>query len=128
LLPPDFAFTRIHSASIRHPNLAEDFINLAAIEYERADYKAAEQLDRQALAIMQSFYSKNHPETASVMTLAARALVAEGQLSEAADMLRDVLGGRNRFTKSPGHPELLRAESEDHSKGWMKHKPSSTLQ
>ena len=37
----------------RHPNVAEDFINLAAIEYERANYKAAEQLDRQALDIMQ---------------------------------------------------------------------------
>ncbi len=95
----------------RHPNVAEDFINLAAIEYERANYKAAEQLDRQALDIMQSFYTRNHPETASAMTLTARALVAEGQLSEAGDMLRDALGVEEQLYKG-AHPRIASTLNE----------------
>jgi eukaryotic-like serine/threonine-protein kinase len=95
----------------RHPNVAEDYINLAAIEFERTNYKGAEQLDRQALDIMQSFYTKNHPETASVMTLTARALVAEGQLSEAADMLRDALGVEEGIYKQ-AHPRIASTLNE----------------
>ncbi len=95
----------------RHPNVAEDYINLAAIEYERANYKGAEQLDRQALDIMQSFYTKNHPETASAMTLTARALVAEGKLSEAADMLKDALGVEEQIYKG-AHPRIASTLNE----------------
>jgi len=95
----------------RHPNVAEDYINLAAIETERANFKAAEQLDRQALSIMETFYGKAHPETASVMTLTARALVSENQLPEATAMLRDALAVQEQLYKGP-HPRIASTLNE----------------
>jgi hypothetical protein len=53
--------------------------------------------------ILESFYGKNHPETASVMTLAARSLVAQNKFAEAAGMLRDALGVEQQLYKGP-HP------------------------
>jgi serine/threonine-protein kinase len=40
----------------RHPHVADDLINLGAIQYDLGHYPEAEQFDRQALEITQSFY------------------------------------------------------------------------
>jgi len=80
----------------RHPNVAEDMVNLGAIQYERGNYKEAERYDRQALDIIRSFFGSDHPETASLMTSLGRALVAQDRLGEASDMLQQALGVEER--------------------------------
>ena len=75
----------------RHPNVAEDLINLGAIESERGHYPETETYYRQALDILQNFFGPDHPETADVMMLVARTLNAQGRFNDAADMLQGAL-------------------------------------
>ena len=75
----------------RHPQVANDLINLGAIQYEQAHFPEAEKYQRQALDITQGFYGRDHPETASAMTHVARTLVSEKRLDEAADLLQQAL-------------------------------------
>src|SRR6202142_4504859 len=58
----------------RHPRVADIYINLGAIKYDLGHYPEAEQYGRQALAIVQSWYGKDNPETAIELTILARAL------------------------------------------------------
>jgi serine/threonine protein kinase/tetratricopeptide (TPR) repeat protein len=75
----------------RHPHVADDLINLGAIQYDLGRYPEAELFDRQALDITQSFYGKSHPATASALTILGRTLVTEGKSDEASGMLREAL-------------------------------------
>jgi serine/threonine-protein kinase len=75
----------------QHPLIAEDLINLGAIQQELGHYKEAETYHRQALAINQAFYGKDHYKTASSLTLIARALAKENQFDEAAALLQRAL-------------------------------------
>ncbi len=75
----------------RHPHVADDLINLGAIQYERGRYNEAERFYRQGLDITQSFYGKDHPATASALTMLGRGLVSEGKLDEAAGILQQAL-------------------------------------
>jgi serine/threonine-protein kinase len=70
----------------RHPQVANDLINLGAIQLDEGHYDQAEQYDRQALDIFRSFYGKENAETASAMTILGRALVTDAKYSDAADM------------------------------------------
>jgi serine/threonine-protein kinase len=95
----------------RHPNVAEDLINLGAIQSEWGHYAETERYYRQALDIIQSFYGKVHPETASVMTILGRSLNAQGRFNEAADMLREALGIQERVYGKV-HPRVASAVGE----------------
>lgn len=75
----------------RHPQVANDLINLGAIQLDEGHYDQAETYDRQALDIFHFFYGKDNAETASAMTLLGRALVTDGKYSDAADMLQQAL-------------------------------------
>src|SRR5262249_39782382 len=75
----------------RHPNVAEDLINLGAIESERGHYPETEHYYRQALDILQKFFGPDNPETADVMMLVARTLNAQGRFNDAASMLQGAL-------------------------------------
>jgi serine/threonine protein kinase/tetratricopeptide (TPR) repeat protein len=75
----------------RHPHVADDLINLGAIQYERARYDEAERYYREGLEITQDFYGKDHPATSSALTMLGRGLVSEGKLDEAASVLQDAL-------------------------------------
>ena len=44
----------------RHPSVANDLINMGAIQFERGNYKEAERYYRQSLDIIQPFYGKYH--------------------------------------------------------------------
>jgi serine/threonine protein kinase/tetratricopeptide (TPR) repeat protein len=79
-----------------HPNVAEDLINLGAIQTERQRFDETERDYRQALDIVQSFWGKDHPETASVMSLLGRVLVKEGRLNEASGVLQQALSVEER--------------------------------
>jgi eukaryotic-like serine/threonine-protein kinase len=74
-----------------HPHVADDLINLGAIQYERARFVEAERYYRQGLDITQTFYGSDHPATASALTMLGRALLQQGKLDEAAGMLEDAL-------------------------------------
>jgi serine/threonine-protein kinase len=95
----------------RHPNVAEDLINLGAIQTEWGHPAETERDYRQALDIIQNFYGKDHPETASVMTLLGRSLNAQGRFNEAADVLQDALGIQERVYGKV-HPRVASALGE----------------
>ena len=75
----------------RHPHIADDLINLGAIQYERGRFGEAERFYRQGLDITQSFYGKDHPATASALTMLGRGLVSQGKLDEGAGILQQAL-------------------------------------
>ena len=75
----------------RHPHVADDLINLGAIQFERARYPEAEKYYREGLAITEAFYGKDHPATSSALTMLGRGLLPEGKLDEAAEVLQEAL-------------------------------------
>lgn len=79
-----------------HPNVAEDLINLGAIQFQLGHYPEDERYQREALSILQSFYGKDNQEVSSVMTALARALIPQGRIDEAADLLRQSLAIQER--------------------------------
>ena len=95
----------------RHPQVANDLINLGAIQYEEAHFTEAEKYQRQALDITEGFYGKNHPETASAMTLLARTLVNEKRVDEAADLLQGALAIQEQVYGKV-HPRVASALNE----------------
>jgi serine/threonine-protein kinase len=74
-----------------HPSVAEDLINLGAIQYERGRYPEAETFYRQALEINRGWYGKDSYRTASTLTMLGRALSQERRYDEAHDMLSQAL-------------------------------------
>jgi len=75
----------------RHPHVADDLINLGAIQLELGHYAEAERFDREGLDITEGWYGMNHQETASAMTMLGRALVRQEKYADAAQMLEQAL-------------------------------------
>ncbi len=71
----------------RHPLVAEDLINLGAVQQEWGHYQDAERYYRQALDITQAFYGPNHYKTAAGLTVLGRALRFEPQGNDEAQRL-----------------------------------------
>ncbi len=96
----------------RHPLVAEDLINLGAVQQEWGHYKEAEQYYRQALDITQAFYGPNHYKTAAGLTVLGRALRFEPQgNAEAARLFEQALVIRERvFGKV--HPQVASTLNE----------------
>ena len=96
----------------RHPLVAEDLINLGAVQQEWGHYKEAEQYYRQALDITQAFYGPNHYKTAAGLTVLGRALRFEPQGNdEAARLFEQALVIRERvFGKV--HPKVASTLNE----------------
>jgi len=96
----------------RHPLVAEDLINLGAVQQEWGHYKEAEQYYRQALDITQAFYGPNHYKTAAGLTVLGRALRFEPQGNdEAARLFEQALVIRERvFGKV--HPQVASTLNE----------------
>jgi serine/threonine protein kinase/tetratricopeptide (TPR) repeat protein len=74
-----------------HPLVAEDLINLGAIQYERGRYVDAERFYRQALDINRTWYGKDSYRTASNLTMLGRCLYQEKRYDEAHDLLAEAL-------------------------------------
>jgi eukaryotic-like serine/threonine-protein kinase len=94
-----------------HPHVADDLMNLGAIQQEFQNYAAAESFYRQALVITRSWYGENHPETASNLTLLGRALVSEKRYNDAAAMLRQAVTIQEQVY-GPVHPRVASAINE----------------
>src|SRR5207244_9965897 len=69
------------------PLVAEDLINLGAVQQEWGHYQEAERYYRQALDITQAFYGPNHYKTAAGLTVLGRALRFEPQGNDEAQRL-----------------------------------------
>jgi serine/threonine protein kinase/tetratricopeptide (TPR) repeat protein len=74
-----------------HPLVAEDLINLGAIQHERGRYIDAEGFYRQALEINRAWYGKDSYRTASNLTMLGRSLSLEKRFDEAHDLLTEAL-------------------------------------
>ena len=91
-----------------HPLVAEDLINLGAIQYERGRYVDAEAFYRKALEIIRTWYGKDSYRTASNLTMLGRCLYQEKRFDEANGLLSDALAIQERvFGKV--HPRVASA-------------------
>ena len=95
----------------RHPHVADDLINLGAIQLELGHYVDAERFDREGLSIMQGWYGTNNQETASAMTMLGRALVRQARYADATDMLEQALAIEERVY-GPVHPRVASTLNE----------------
>jgi eukaryotic-like serine/threonine-protein kinase len=95
----------------RHPHVADDLINLGAIQLELGHFAEAERYDREALDITARWYGPSHQETASAMTLLSRALVSEKRYADAAGMLEQALGIQEHVY-GPVHPRVASTLNE----------------
>jgi eukaryotic-like serine/threonine-protein kinase len=75
-----------------HPLVAEDLINLGAIQHERGRYVDAEGFYRRALEINRAWYGKNSYRYASNLTMLGRTLYLQKRLDEARELLIEALG------------------------------------
>lgn len=76
----------------RHPSVAVDLYNLAAIKTDRGDYRESEQLLRQSLQIMDAWYGKNHPRTSGTVLLLGRTLQYQSRWKEAGELYQRAYG------------------------------------
>ncbi|HEV7702811.1 MAG TPA: serine/threonine-protein kinase [Gemmatimonadaceae bacterium] len=94
-----------------HPLVADNLIDLGAIQDEFGKYEEAERFYRQALDINRRWYGDNHFETASNLTLLGRVLVKQDRFDEAADALRQALTIQERVY-GPVHPQVASTLNE----------------
>jgi eukaryotic-like serine/threonine-protein kinase len=96
---------------LRHPRVADIYINLGAIRLDLGHYPEAERYDRQALDIVQNWYGKDNLETATDLTILARALNYQNKSDEARDLLQQSLAIKERaFGKV--HPSVASTLNE----------------
>ena len=80
----------------RHPLVADDLINVGAVQQDLGYYGEAERLNRQALEINRAYYGDEHPQTAHNLTTLGRALVAEKRFAEGEEVLQQALAIEER--------------------------------
>jgi serine/threonine-protein kinase len=88
----------------RHPDIADDLVNLAEIESKHEKWPSAENYLRQALQITKSWYGDAHPNTADVSVHLADVLAQENKLDEADRLLRGTLETQERAAN--GKPRM----------------------
>jgi eukaryotic-like serine/threonine-protein kinase len=76
----------------RHPNVAEDLINLANIEESRQQLPAAERDYRQAFEILRDWYGASHPDAAEAEVYLAQTLTRELKYVEAQAAISNAIG------------------------------------
>ena len=95
----------------RHPLVAEDLINLGAVQHEWGHYQEAERYYRQALDITQAFYGPSHYKTAAGLTVLGRALIFQKRYDDAMPLFQRALAIRERvFGKV--HPQVASTLNE----------------
>ena len=102
-------------------------INLGASQFDRGNYAEAERFHRQGLAVYESFFGTDHPETAYVMTMLGRALVFQNKFAAGDSLLRKSLAIRERVF-GPDNPVVASTLNELGSAafqqtGWTRRRP-----
>lgn len=95
----------------RHPSIAQDLINLGAIQHEQGQYKPAEIYYREAIEILRGWYGEDHPRSAAALTMLARTLTFDQRLDEADSLLQQALVIRERVF-GPLHPQVASTANE----------------
>jgi eukaryotic-like serine/threonine-protein kinase len=95
----------------RHPSVADDLGNIAAIQQDLGFYTEAEKFDRQALDITQGYYGKEHPKTAINLTMLGRALEFENKFDDSDAVLKQALAIQERVY-GPVHPSVAETLNE----------------
>jgi serine/threonine-protein kinase len=95
----------------RHPLVADDFINLGAVAFERGRYADAERWYRQALDINEGWYGHDNPETASTLSMLGRALVFERRYDEAVNLVEQALAIQEHVY-GESHPKVANVLNE----------------
>jgi serine/threonine-protein kinase len=95
----------------RHPLVADDLLNLGAVQLDLGYYPRAEDFDRQGLALNLAYYGPEHPQTAHNYTVLGRALVYEKRFDEAAEFLQKALAIQERVY-GPDSPQAASALNE----------------
>jgi len=95
----------------RHALVAEDLINLGAVQHERGQYSEAERYYREALVISEGWYGKDHYKTASNLTMLGRSLQMQKRYDEAGDVLRRAVAIQERVF-GPMHPRVASAVND----------------
>jgi len=95
----------------RHPSVADDLGNIAAIQQDLGFYTEAEKFDRQALDITQGYYGKEHPRTAINLTMLGRALEFENKFDDSDAVLKQALAIQERVY-GPVHPAVAETLNE----------------
>jgi serine/threonine-protein kinase len=90
----------------RHPDVADDYINLGSIQSQWGHHREAEGYYRQALEIKQAWYGQEHAETADCMSYVAKALTAEGRYDEAEGLSKRALAILERVYAGAPHPKV----------------------
>jgi eukaryotic-like serine/threonine-protein kinase len=98
--------TQLFGAS--NPLVADDLINLGAIQHERGKYTESERFYRRALEITRAWYGADSYRTASNLTMLGRSLYYQRRLDEARTLLTEALAIQERvFGKI--HPRVASA-------------------
>ena len=95
----------------RHALVADDLINLGAIQSERGKYQEAESFYRDALAITEAWHGKDSPQTGSGLTMLGRSLVYQKRFDEARPLLQRALSIQERVF-GPDHPRVASAVND----------------
>jgi eukaryotic-like serine/threonine-protein kinase len=95
----------------RHPAVADDLGNIAAIQQDLGFYTEAEKFDRQALDITQGYYGKEHPKSAINLTMLGRALEFENKFDDSDAALKQALAIQERVY-GPVHPSVAETLNE----------------
>ncbi len=94
-----------------HALVAEDLIDLGAVQHERGQYAEAERYYREALVITEGWYGKEHFKTGSNLTMLGRSLQMQKRLDEASDVLRRAVAIQERVF-GPVHPRVASAVND----------------
>ena len=94
-----------------HGLVAEDLINLGAIQHERGHYAEAERHYREALAIVERWYGADHFKTASALTMLGRSLQMQKRLDEAGMVLSRAVAIQTRVFGAE-HPRVASAVND----------------
>jgi len=96
------------AAGLGHPSLARVMMNLGALYHERGREAGAEQLYRNAAAILETAYGPDHYLTLVARNELSDVLCAEGRFTEADKLSAATLAGLDR-TLPPGDARQVRA-------------------
>ncbi|MBP7148771.1 MAG: serine/threonine protein kinase [Acidobacteria bacterium] len=95
----------------KHPHVADDLVDLGAIEHEQGRYAEAERYYRQALDMTRGWFGTNHYKTASNLTMLGRSLLFQERFDEAVACLDEARGIQERVF-GPDHPRVASVLNE----------------
>ena len=81
----------------RHPDIANDLINLGNIAVNTDRFTVAEKYDRDAWSIMEGWYGPTNPQTLDTITYVSQVLLYQRRYQEASDLMTKVIAGMEKL-------------------------------